>query len=102
MGTTGTRHQILWPTTHLINHKATGVNHEIIFTHQIIFGLVSFDTDQGQIHVEVTVQPATEAELAMPQALMIKEAKRKLRLGNKLPTEVISMTVHDMLMSRVA
>ena len=70
--------------------------------HQIIFGLVSFDTDQGQIHVEVTVQPETEAELAMPQALMIKEAKRKLRLGNKLPTEVISMTVHDMLMSRVA
>ena len=61
-----------------------------------------FDTDQGQIHVEVTVQPETEAELAMPQAAMIKEAKRKLRLGNKLPTEVISMTVHDMLMSRVA
>ena len=70
--------------------------------HQIIFGLVSFDTDQGQIHVEVTVQPETEAKLAMPQAAMIKEAKRKLRLGNKLPTEVISMTVHDMLMSRVA
>lgn len=38
----------------------------------------------------------------MPQAAMIKEAKRKLRLGNKLPTKVISMTVHDMLMSRVA
>jgi hypothetical protein len=38
----------------------------------------------------------------MPKALMIKEIKRKLRLGNKLPTEVISMTVHDMLMSRVA
>ena len=60
-----------------------------------------FVTDQGQIHVEVTVQPETEAELAMPQAAMIKEAKRKLRLGNKLPTEVISLTVHDMLMSRV-
>ena len=57
--------------------------------HQIIFGLVSFDTDQVQIHVEVTVQPETEA-------------KRKLRLGNKLPTEVIRMTVHDMLMSRFA
>ena len=70
--------------------------------HQIIFGLVSFNTDQRQIHVEVTVQPETEAELAMPQAAMIKEAKRKLRLGNKLPNEVISMTVHDMLMSRVA
>ena len=70
--------------------------------HQIIFGLVSFDTDQGQIHVEVTVQPETEPKLAMPQAAMNKEAKRKLRLGNKLPTEVISMTVHDMLMSRVA
>ncbi len=70
--------------------------------HQIIFGLVSFDTDEGQIHVEVTVQPEIEAELAMPKALMIKEIKRKLRLGNKLPTEVISMTVHDMLMSRVA
>ena len=40
--------------------------------HQIIFGLVSFDTDQGQIHVEVTVQPENEAELAMLQALMIK------------------------------
>ena len=38
----------------------------------------------------------------MPQALVIKEAKRKLRFGNRLPTEVISMTVHDMLMSRVA
>ena len=25
--------------------------------HQIIYGLVSFDTDQGQIHVEVTIQP---------------------------------------------
>ena len=70
--------------------------------HQIIYCLVSFDTDQGQIHVEVTVQPETEAELVMPQAAMIKEAKRKLRLGNKLPTEVISMTVHDILMSRVA
>ena len=40
--------------------------------YQVIFGLVSFDTDQGQIHVEVTVQPETEAELAMLQALMIK------------------------------
>jgi len=70
--------------------------------HQIIFGLVSFDTDQGQIYVEFTVQPETEAELAMLQALMIKQAKRKLCLGYKLPTEVISMTVHDMLMSRVA
>lgn len=40
--------------------------------YQIIFGLVSFDTDQGQIHVEVTVQPENEAELAMLQALMIK------------------------------
>jgi len=70
--------------------------------HQIIFGLVSFDTDQGQIHVEVTDQPETEAEFAMLQALMIKEAKRKLCLRYKLPTEVISMTVHDMPMSRVA
>ena len=70
--------------------------------HQIIFGLVSFDTDQGQIHVKVTVQPATEAELAMNQAAMIKQAKRKLGLGNKLPTEVISTTVHDTLMSSVA
>jgi hypothetical protein len=40
--------------------------------HQIIIGLVSFDADQGQIHVEATVQPETEAELAMLQALMIK------------------------------
>ena len=70
--------------------------------HQIIFGLVSFDTDQVQIHIEVTVQPETEAELAMLQALMIKWAKRKLCLGYKLPTEVINMTFHDMLMSRVA
>jgi len=39
---------------------------------KLSFGLVSFNTDQGQIHVEVTVQPETEAELAMLQALMIK------------------------------
>ena len=85
---------------HIITARTSNVRR--LEDRQIIFGLVSFDTDQGQIHVEVTVQPETEAELAMPQALMIKEAKRKLRLGNKLPTEVISMTVHDMLMSRVA
>ena len=72
---------------HLITARTSNVRR--LEDHQIIFGLVSFDTDQGQIHVEVTVQPETETE-------------RKLRLGNKLPTEVISMTVHDMLMSRVA
>ena len=85
---------------HIITARTSNVHR--LEDHQIIFGLVSFDTDQGQIHVEVTVQPETEAELAMPQAAMIKETKRKLRLGNKLPTEVISLTVHDMLMSRVA
>ncbi len=85
---------------HIITASTSNVRR--LEDHQIIFGLVSFDTNQGQIHVEVTVPQETEAELAMPQALMIKEAKRKLRLGNRLPTEVISMTVHDMLMSRVA
>jgi hypothetical protein len=32
----------------------------------------------------------------------IKELTLKLRLGNKLPTEVTIMTVHDMLMSPIA
>ena len=72
---------------HIITARTSNVRR--LEDHQIIFGLVSFDTDQGQIHVEVTVQPATEAE-------------RKLRLGNKLTTKVISTTVHDTLMSSVA
>ena len=58
---------------HIITARTSNVRR--LEDHQIIFGLVSFNTDQGQIHVEVTVQPETE---------------------------VISMTVHDMLMSRVA
>ena len=85
---------------HIIAARTSNVRR--LEDHQIIFGLVSFDTDQGQIHVKVTFQPATEAELAINQAAMIKQAKRKLGLGNKLPTEVISMTIQDMLMSRVA
>jgi hypothetical protein len=85
---------------HIITARTSKVRR--LEDHQTIFGLVSFDTNQGQIHVEVTIQPETQAELTMPQAAMIAEAKRKLRLGNQLPTEVISMTVHDMLMSRVA
>ena len=55
---------------HIITARTSNVRR--LEDHQIIFGLVSFDTDQGQIHVEVTVQPETEAELAMPQAAMIK------------------------------
>ena len=58
---------------HIITARTSNVRR--LEDHLIIFGLVSFDTDQGQINVEVTVQPETEAELAMPQALMIREAK---------------------------
>ena len=55
---------------HIITARTSNIRR--LEDHQIIFGLVSFDTNQGQIHVEVTVQPETEAELAMPQAAMIK------------------------------
>ena len=85
---------------HIITARTSNIRR--LEDHQIIFGLVNFDTNQGQIHVEVTVQPETEAELAMPQAAMIKKAKRKLCRVNKFPAEVVSATVHDMLMSRVA
>jgi len=44
-----------------------------------------------------TVQTEIKAELAMPQENMIKEVKQKLSLGNKLPTEVTTMTLHEML-----
>jgi len=49
-----------------------------------------------------TVQTETKAELAMPQEDMIKEVKQKLRLGNKLPTQVTIMTLHEMLFPPVA
>ena len=65
---------------HIITARTSNVRR--LEDHQTIFGLVSFDTNQGQIHVEVTIQPETQAELTMPQAAMIAEAKRKLRLGN--------------------
>ena len=49
-----------------------------------------------------TVQTEIKAELAMPQEDMIKEVKQKLRVGNKLPTEVTTMTLHEMLFPPVA
>ena len=55
---------------HIITARTSNVRR--LEDHQIIFGPVSFDTSQGQSHVEVTVQPETEAELTMPRTAMIK------------------------------
>ena len=84
---------------HIITARTSNVRR--LEDHQIIFGLVSLIQTKGKSMSRSRFNQKPRPTCHAPSP-MIKEAKRKLRLGNKLPTEVISMTVHDMLMSRVA
>ena len=50
---------------HIITARTSNVRR--LEDHQIIFCLVSFDTNQGQIHVEVTVQKKPKLSLPCPK-----------------------------------
>ena len=77
-------------------------NVRVMQGNQRIFGLVTFDTDRGLIHIECSVVPVHPHDIADPHPLLLAEAKAKVRATGHIPTEVHSVTVHDMLMSRVA
>ena len=50
---------------HIITARTSNVRR--LEDHQIIFGLVSFDTDQGQIHVEVRSNQKPRPSLPCPK-----------------------------------
>lgn len=77
-------------------------NVRVMQGNQRIFGLVTFDTDRGLIHIECSVVPTHPNDIADPHPLLLAEAKAKVRASGNIPAEVHSVTVHDMLMSRVA
>lgn len=85
---------------HIISARFSNVR--VVHDHEKVFGLVTFETDQGLIHIECSVTPATHQDVLDPHPLLLAEAKAKIRRSGHIPHEVRSVTVHDMLMSRVA
>jgi hypothetical protein len=84
---------------HIISTKYTNIH---LGKGQKIFGLVTLDTEDGPMHVECEIVPKSQRDIADPRPALLEEAKRKVRRQGKQPERVYSLTVHEMLMSRVA
>jgi hypothetical protein len=85
---------------HIISARFSNVR--VVHVGQQIFGLVTFETEQGLVHIECAVTPKDHRDIMDPHPLLLAEAKAKIRRNGHIPREVRSVTVHDMLMSRVA
>jgi hypothetical protein len=85
---------------HIISTRFSNVR--VVQSDQHIFGLVTFETDQGLIHVECAIAPQDHRDIMDPHPRLLAAAKAKVRRNGHIPNEVKSVTVHDMLMSRVA
>ena len=85
---------------HIISTHVSNVR--VVHAGQTIFGLVTFETEQGPIHVECAVVPHEHRDVMDPHPLLLAAAKAKVRRSGHIPKEVKTVTVHDMLMSRVA